>query len=224
METVDEVIRDKALEFIDKARQQSKPFFVWLNPTRMHVVTHLSEKYEAMRTPENGWSIEEAGMAQLDDVVGAVLAHLRDNGLDNNTIVIFTTDNGAENFTWPDGGQTPFAGGKGTALEGGFRVPCIIRWPGHVPAGKVENSIISGLDWFLTLVVAAGNPNITAELLNGKQLGDQTFKVHLDGYNQLDLITSKVPRPDMRFSTSQRHLSAVRVNDYKYRFTDQPNG
>ena len=108
METVDEVIRDKALEFIDKARQQNKPFFVWLNPTRMHVVTHLSEKYEAMRTPENGWSIEEAGMSQLDDVVGAVLAHLRDNDLDNNTIVVFTTDNGAENFTWPDGGQTPF--------------------------------------------------------------------------------------------------------------------
>src|SRR5215467_14291256 len=114
METVDEVIRDKALAFIDKARQQSKPFFLWLNPTRMHVVTHLSEKYESMRTPENGWSIQEAGMAQFDD----------------NTIVIFTTDNGAENFTWPDGGQTPFAGGKGTGLEGGFRVPAIIRWPG----------------------------------------------------------------------------------------------
>ena len=99
METVDEVIRDKALEFIDKARQQNKPFFVWLNPTRMHVVTHLSEKYEAMRTPENGWSIQEAGMAQLDDVVGSVMTYLKNNGLDDNTIVIFTTDNGAENFT-----------------------------------------------------------------------------------------------------------------------------
>jgi arylsulfatase A-like enzyme len=225
METVDEVIRDKALEFIDKARQQNKPFFVWLNPSRMHVETHLSEKYEAMRTPENGWTIEEAGMAQLDDVVGAVLAHLRDNGLDNNTIVVFTTDNGAENFTWPDGGQTPFAGGKGTALEGGFRVPCIIRWPGHVPAGKIENSIISGLDWFPTLVAAAGNPNITAELLSGKKLGDQTFKVHLDGYNQLDLITGKGPsvRHEVFYFT-EGTLSAVRLNDYKYRFTDQPNG
>jgi arylsulfatase len=225
METVDEVIRDKALEFIDKARQQNKPFFVWLNPTRMHVVTHLNEKYEAMRTPENGWSIEEAGMAQLDDVVGAVLAHMRDNGLDNNTIVIFTTDNGAENFTWPDGGQTPFAGGKGTGLEGGFRVPCIIRWPGHVPAGKVENGIISGLDWFPTLVAAAGNPNITAELLSGKQLGDRAFKVHLDGYNQLDLITGKGPstRREILYFT-EGTLSAVRVNDFKYRFTDQPNG
>jgi arylsulfatase len=225
METVDEVIRDKGLEFIDKARQQNKPFFVWLNPTRMHVVTHLSEKYEAMRTPENGWSIEEAGMVQLDDVVGAVLAHLKDNGLDNNTIVIFTTDNGAENFTWPDGGQTPFAGGKGTGLEGGFRVPCIIRWPGHVPAGKVENGIISGLDWFPTLVAAAGNPNIVAELLSGKQLGGQTYKVHLDGYNQLDLITGKAPSGRQEiFYFTEGTLSAVRVNDFKYRFTDQPGG
>jgi arylsulfatase A-like enzyme len=115
METVDEVIRDKAFDFIDRAKQQNKPFFVWLNPTRMHIVTHLSEKYEAMRNPENGWSVEEAGMAQLDDVVGAVMAHLKEKGLDDNTIVVFTTDNGAENFTWPDGGQTPFAGGKATA-------------------------------------------------------------------------------------------------------------
>ena len=117
----------------------------------MHVVTHLSDKYEAMRTAENGWSIQEAGMAQLDDIVGSVMNYLKDNGLDQNTIVVFTTDNGAENFTWPDGGQTPFAGGKGTALEGGFRVPAILRWPGKVPAGKVENGIFSGLDWFPTL-------------------------------------------------------------------------
>jgi arylsulfatase len=225
METVDEVIRDKTLEFIGKAKQQNKPFFVWLNPTRMHVVTHLSEKYEAMRTPENGWSLQEAGLAQLDDVVGSVLTYLKSNGLEDNTIVIFTTDNGAENFTWPDGGQTPFAGGKGTALEGGFRVPCIIRWPGHVPAGKVENSIISGLDWFPTLVAAAGNPNITSELLTGKRIGDQTFKVHLDGYNQLNLITGKGPsaRREVIYFT-EGTLAAVRVDDYKYRFTDQPGG
>lgn len=225
METVDDTIRDKALEFIDRAKQANKPFFVWLNPTRMHVVTHLSQKYESMRTPDNGWSIEEAGMAQLDDVVGAVVTHLKNSGLDNNTIVIFTTDNGAENFTWPDGGQTPFAGGKGTGLEGGFRVPCIIRWPDHVPAGNVENSIISGLDWFPTLVAAAGNPNIASELLNGKKLGDQTFKVHLDGYNQLDLITGKGPSARHEvFYFTEGTLSAVRVDDYKYRFTDQPGG
>ena len=139
METVDDEILDHALKFLDKARKDDKPFFLWLNPTRMHVVTHLSEKYQTLRTPENGWSIQEAGMAQLDDIVGSVMKKLKDNGLDDNTIIVFTTDNGTENFTWPDGGQTPFAGGKGTVLEGGFRVPCIIRWPGKVPAGKVEN-------------------------------------------------------------------------------------
>ncbi len=168
MKTVDNEILDHTLKFIDKAKKDGKPFFVWLNPTRMHVVTHLSEKYEAMRTPENGWSIQEAGMAQLDDVVGSVMKYVKDNGLDDNTIIAFSTDNGAENFTWPDGGQTPFAGGKGTALEGGFRVPMIIRWPGKVPAGKVENSIISGLDWFPTFVAAAGNPNIAEELKKGQ--------------------------------------------------------
>ena len=225
METVDDEILKATIEFIDKAKADNKPFFVWLNPTRMHVVTHLSEKYEKMRTPENGWSIEEAGMAQLDDVVGSVMQKLKDMNVESNTILAFSTDNGAENFTWPDGGQTPFAGGKGTALEGGFRVPCIIRWPGRVPAGKVENGIISGLDWFPTFVAAAGNPNIGDELLKGKQLGDATYKVHLDGYNQMDLITGKGPsaRHEILYFT-EGTLSAVRVDDYKYRFTDQPNG
>jgi len=225
METVDDEILKFTFEFIDKARSDNKPFFVWLNPTRMHVVTHLSEKYEKMRTPENGWSVEEAGMAQLDDIVGSVMQKLKDLNVDANTIVAFSTDNGAENFTWPDGGQTPFAGGKGTALEGGFRVPCIIRWPGRVPAGKVENGIISGLDWFPTLVAAAGNPAITEELKKGKQLGDTTYKVHLDGYNQTDLITGKGPsaRHEVLYFTEST-LSAVRIDDYKYRFTDQPTG
>jgi len=195
------------------------------NPTRMHVVTHLSEKYENMRTPENGWSIEEAGMAQLDDIVGSVMKYLKDNGLESNTILAFSTDNGAENFTWPDGGQTPFAGGKGTALEGGFRVPAIIRWPGKVPAGKVENSIVSGLDWFPTLVAAAGNPNIADELKKGKQMGDRTYKVYLDGYDQTSLISGKGPskRHEIWYFT-EGTLSAVRIDDLKYRFTDQPNG
>jgi arylsulfatase A-like enzyme len=178
-----------------------------------------------MRTPENGWSVEEAGMAQLDDIVGSVMKYLKDNGVDNDTILAFSTDNGAENFTWPDGGQTPFAGGKGTALEGGFRVPMIIRWPGHVPAGKVENGIVSGLDWFPTFVAAAGNPNIAEELRAGKQLGDRTYKVHLDGYDQTDMITGKGPskRHEIYYFT-ETTLSAVRIDDYKYRFTDQPNG
>jgi arylsulfatase A-like enzyme len=225
METVDDEILNFTTKFMDKARSDQKPFFVWLNPTRMHVVTHLSEKYEAMRTPENGWSIEEGGMAQLDDIVGSIMSYLKNNGLDDDTIVVFTTDNGAENFTWPDGGQTPFAGGKGTGLEGGFRVPAIVRWPGKVPAGKIENSIVSGLDWFPTLLAAAGNPNIVSELQSGKKIGDQTFKVHLDGYNQLDLITGKGPSARHEiFYITESTLSAVRVDDYKYRFTDQPGG
>jgi arylsulfatase len=225
METVDDEILETTVKFIDKARSDNKPFFVWLNPTRMHVITHLSEKYEAMRTPENGWGVEEAGMAQLDDVVGSVMKYLADNRLDDNTIVVFTTDNGAENFTWPDGGQTPFAGAKGTALEGGFRVPAIVRWPGKVPAGKVENNIVSGLDWFPTLVAAAGNSNIVDELKGGKKIGDMTYKVHLDGYDQTALITGQGPskRHEIYYLTEST-LSAVRIDDYKYRFTDQPNG
>src|SRR5262245_6855083 len=226
METVDDEILQHTFAFIDRAKSENKPFFVWLNPTRMHVVTHLSEKYENMRNSENGWSVSEGGFAQLDDIIGAVMKKLKDDGFDNNTIVVFTTDNGAENFTWPDGGQTPFAGGKGTALEGGFRVPCIIRWPGRVPAAKVENGIVSGLDWFPTFLAAAGNPNIAAELKNGRQLGgDRTYKVHLDGYNQIDLITGKGPSARHEiFYFTEGTLSAVRIDDFKYRFTDQPGG
>ena len=191
----------------------------------MHVVTHLSDKYERMRTPENGWSEEEAGMAQLDDIVGSVLQYLKDQGLDDNTIVALSTDNGAENFTWPDGGQTPFAAGKGTVMEGGFRVPAMIRWPGHVPAGKVENGLMSGLDWFPTFVAAAGDPNIAEELKQGEELCGSTYKVHLDGYNQMDLITGKGPSKRKEvFYFAETTLGAVRINDYKYRFIDQPSG
>jgi arylsulfatase len=225
METVDDEILAAAVKFIDGAKAAGKPFFCWLNPTRMHVVTHLSPKYQGLRTSENGWSESEAGMAQLDDIVGAVMKKLKDDGLDQNTIVVFTTDNGTENFTWPDGGQTPFAGGKGTVLEGGFRAPCVARWPGKIPAGKVENGIFSGLDWFPTLVAAAGNPNIVDELKKGKQLGDRTYKVHLDGYDQTNVITGKGPsnRHEI-FYFAEGTLGAVRLNDYKYRFIDQPQG
>lgn len=225
METVDDVILEHTFGFIDKAQNDGRPFFIWLNPSRMHVVTHLSPKYQKMRNPENGWTVYEAGMAQVDDIVGSVFKKLKDEGLDDNTIVAFSTDNGAENFTWPDGGQTPFAGGKGTVLEGGFRVPCIVRWPGKVPAGKVENGIMSGLDWFPTFVAAAGNPNIVEELKKGKQLGDRTYKVHLDGYNQLDFIAGKGPtqrREVVYFAEST--MGAIRMGDYKFRFIDQPGG
>jgi arylsulfatase len=149
METVDEVIRDKALEFIDKASQQNKPFFVWLNPTRMHVITHLSPKYESMRTPENGWSVEEAGMAQLDDVVGAVLAHLSDNGLENNTIVIFTTDNGAENFTWPDGGRPRSLAAKGQPSKAVSAYPALSVGPAMYPPGRWRTASYPGSIGFL---------------------------------------------------------------------------
>jgi arylsulfatase len=225
METVDDEIRDLSFKFMDKAKADGKPFFVWLNPTRMHIVTHLSPKYEAMRNSKNGWTIHEAGMAQLDDDVGLVMKKLKDMGVDDNTIVVFTTDNGTEVFTWPDGGQTPFAQSKGTVLEGGFRVPAIIRWPGHVPAGKVENGLISGLDWFPTFLAAAGNPNIADELKKGKQLGDTTYKVYLDGYNQMDMITGKGPskRHEVWYF-GESELGAVRIDDYKFRFIDQPGG
>ncbi len=225
METVDDTIRDLSLKFIDKAKADGKPFFVWMNPTRMHVVTHLSPKYAAMMNSENGWSIEEAGMAQLDDDIGLVMQHLKDAGLDDNTIVVFTTDNGTEAFTWPDGGTTPFAQSKGTIMEGGFRVPCIVRWPGHVAPDSKQNGIVSGLDWLPTFAAIAGNPNITDQLLKGVKLGDRTYKNHLDGYDQTAMLTGKGPsnRHEI-FYLGESTLGAVRIDDYKYRFIDQPQG
>jgi arylsulfatase len=191
----------------------------------MHVWTFLSEKYKAMMNPETNYGMEEAGMAQLDDSVGALLKGLDDLGLADNTIVVFSTDNGAEVFTWPDGGLTPFRATKGTVYEGGFRVPCIIRWPGKVPAGKVENSIVSGLDWFPTFVAAAGDANIVDELKAGKDLGGTTYKVHLDGYNQLDLLTGNGPskRHEIWYF-AESNLGGLRLDDFKYRFIDQPEG
>ncbi len=225
METVDDEILDLSLKFMDKAKADGKPFFVWLNPTRMHVVTHLSEKYEKMRNSKNGWTIQEAGMAQLDDILGDVMKKLKDMGVDDNTIVMFTSDNGTQSFSWPDGGQTPFYGAKGTGYEGGFRCPAMIRWPGHVPAGTVENGIISGLDWLPTFVAAAGNLNIKEELLKGKQIGDRTYKNHLDGYNQMGMITGKGPSARHEvFYFTESNLAAVRIDDFKYRFISQPGG
>ena len=225
MTTFDEVITASTIAFMDNAKKAGKPFFVWMNPTRAHVLTHLSPKYDAMRNPQTDFGLEEAALKQMDDNAGVVLNWLKDNGLDQNTIVVFTTDNGAEVYTWPDGGNTPFAGAKGSVTEGSFRVPAIIRWPGKVPAGKVSNGIMSGLDWFPTLVAAAGNPTITDELLKGKQLGDKTYKVHLDGYDQTDLITGKGPskRHEVWYF-AQTTLGAMRYDNYKYQFIDQPEG
>jgi arylsulfatase len=226
METVDEVIRDHAFTFMDKAKKDGKPFFVWLNPTRMHVFTHLSPKYEAMRNAENGWTLQEAGMAQFDDIIGDVMKKLDEIGLANNTIVVVSTDNGTEGFSWPDGGTTPFKGWKGMATEGGFRSPAIIRWPGEVKPNEVINGVMSGLDWFPTFVAAAGyQGDIAADLIKGKSLNGKQYKVHLDGYNQMDMLTkgSKSARNEFWYFTEST-LAAARIGDFKYIFIDQPDG
>jgi arylsulfatase A-like enzyme len=225
MTTFDEVLVKASSDFMDKAKRDGKPFFVWHNTTRMHVWTFLSKKYSAMQNSETNYGLEEAGMAQLDDSIGALLKKLDDMGEANNTIVIFTTDNGAEVFTWPDGGMTPFKNTKGTVGEGGFRVPCIIRWPSVIKPGTVENQIISGLDWFPTLMAAAGNPNITDQLLKGVKLGDRTYKNHLDGYNQMDLLTGKGPSKRHEiFYFGGAQLGAVRIDNFKFQFYVQPYG
>jgi arylsulfatase len=225
METFDEVLVENSKRFMDEAKQAGKPFFIWHNTTRMHVFTYLSQKYQARMNPQNNFGLEEAGMAQLDDNIGDLLQHLEDIGAANNTIVIFTTDNGAEVFTWPDGGMTPFRATKGTVYEGGFRVPCIARWPGKIKPGSVENGIFSGLDWLPTLAAAAGNPNITQQLLQGVRLGERTYKNHLDGYDQTDLLTGKGPSARQEvFYFAEANLGAIRIGDFKFLFMQQPYG
>jgi arylsulfatase len=225
MEDVDDEILKHALAFINKAHKDGKPFFVWLNPTRMHVVTHLNEKYEGMRNSKNEWSLQEAGMAQFDDIVGAVMAHLEKIGVTDNTIVGVTTDNGTENFTWPDGGQTPFAGGKGMVEEGGFRVPLVLKWPGEIKPNQVINGVMSGLDFFPTLISAAGNPNIKQELLKGRKLNGKSYKVHLDGYDQTAMLTegAESARNELWYF-AESALGAARVGNFKYTFLQQPDG
>jgi arylsulfatase A-like enzyme len=225
METFDQVLVDHTNGFIDKAKKDGKPFFIWHNTTRMHVFTYIPPKYQAMMNYHSNYNLEEAGMAQMDDSIGQILKHLDEIGEADNTIVVFSTDNGAEVFTWPDGGMTPFKGTKGTSFEGGFRVPAIIRWPGHVKPGTVENGIMSGLDWLPTLAAAAGNPDITNQLLKGVKLGDRTYKNHLDGYNQMDLLECKGPsvRHEL-FYFSGASLGALRIDDFKFQFLQQPYG
>jgi arylsulfatase A-like enzyme len=225
METFDEVLVGHSTASMDKAKKDGKPFFIWHNTTRMHVFTYIPPKYQAMMNATDNYGLEEAGMAQLDDSVGALLQHIEDIGETDNTIVIFTTDNGAEVFTWPDGGMTPFKATKGTTYEGGFRVPAIIRWPGHIKPGSVENGLFSGLDWFPTLCAAAGNSDITDQLLKGVRLGDRTYKNHLDGYDQLDLLEGKgsTKRHELFYFAGPR-LGAVRLDDMKFQFFTQPTG
>ena len=225
METVDDTILKLTLEFIDKAHKEGKPFFVWLNPTRMHVVTHLSPKYEGLRNSENEWTIQEAGMAQFDDIVGAVMDHLDKLGVTDNTILAVTTDNGTENFTWPDGGQTPFAGAKGMVQEGGFRVPLALRWPGKVKPNQVINGVMSGMDFLPTFAAAAGNPEIKEELLKGKKLNGKKYKVHRDGYDQTAMLTQAADSArDEVWYFAETTLGAARLGNYKFTFLTQPGG
>jgi arylsulfatase len=225
MTTFDEDLVKASCDFMDQAKQKGKPFFIWHNTTRMHVWTFLSKEYASKQTHESNYGLEEAGMAQMDDCIGALMKHLDDIGEADNTIVIFSTDNGAEVFTWPDGGMTPFKATKGTSYEGGFRVPCIARWPGHIKPGTVENGIFSGLDWLPTLAAAAGNPDITEQLLKGVKLGDRTYKNHLDGYNQMDLLTGNGPsKRHELFYFAGPHLGALRIDDFKFQFFQQPWG
>jgi len=225
MTTFDEDLVKESSAFMDRAKQAGKPFFLWHNTTRMHVFTFLSPKYSAMQNSQTNYGLEEAGVAQMDDCIGALLKHLEEIGEADNTIVVFTTDNGAETFTWPDGGNTPFKGQKGTTFEGGFRVPCIARWPGHIKPGTVENGLFSGLDWFPTLCAAAGNSQITEQLLQGVDLGGRTYKNHLDGYNQLGLLEGKESskRHELFYFAGPR-LGAVRLDDMKFQFLQQPTG
>ena len=175
------------MDFIDKATMTSKPFFVWYNATRMHVWTRLKKESQG----RTGIGLYPDGMVEHDDMVGEVLKKLDDLGIADNTIVIYSTDNGAETFTWPDGGITPFHGEKGTTWEGGLRVPCVVRWPGTIKPGTIYNEIMSQEDWMPTLLAAAGVPDVKEKLKKGYKANGKTFKVHLDGYNFLPFFKGR---------------------------------
>jgi arylsulfatase len=226
MTMIDSEVTRRSVDFIDRAVKADKPFFLWMNPARMHVYTHLSDKYKDMMTPKNNWTIQEAGMKEMDDMVGSLLKKLDDMGIADNTIIVVTSDNGAEVFSWPDGGMTPFRGTKGMVLEGGFRSPMVMRWPGKIKPGTVFNDIFSGLDFFPTFVAAAGgSKDIAADLKKGVKINGKEFKVHLDGYNQIDMLTGKgASKRSEIFYFGEADLGAVRVNDMKFIFIDQPDG
>jgi arylsulfatase A-like enzyme len=217
METADTEFLNKSLDFIERAHKAGKPFFVWHNSTRMHVWTHLSEKYKG----KSGYGLYADGMMELDDGVGALLKKLDDLGIADNTIVIFSTDNGAEKFTWPDGGTVPFRGEKGTTWEGGFRVPMMVRWPGTVKPGTVINDIFSQEDWMPTLLAAVGEPDVKKKLLKGYSANGKNFKAHLDGYDQTELLSGKGPgkRNEIFYFDAGGNLNALRYKDWKIHFT-----
>jgi arylsulfatase len=220
METVDEETLAGALDFMDRAVAQDKPFFLWWNATRMHIFTHLKPESEGV----TGLGVFPDGMVEHDGHVGQLLDKLDELGIADNTIVMYSTDNGAESFSWPDGGTTPFRGEKNENWEGGYRVPLALKWPGVIEAGQVSNEIISHMDWIPTFLAAAGDPNVKEELLTGKAVGDKTFKVHLDGYNFLPYFKGEVdegPRREFFYFSDTGDLLNLRYNNWKVVFAEQ---
>jgi arylsulfatase len=217
METVDEEFHAAAMDFVDRAHAANKPFFLWYNSTRMHVWTRL-KKESVGRT---GVGLYPDGMAEHDDMVGLVLKKLDDLGIADNTIVVYSTDNGAETFTWPDGGVTPFHGEKGTTWEGGMRVPCLVRWPSVIKPGTIINDIMSQEDWLPTFMAAVGEPDVVEKVKQGYQANGKTFKVHLDGFNFLPFFRGEVkegPRKQILYFSQGGELNAVRYADWKVNF------
>jgi arylsulfatase A-like enzyme len=220
METVDEEFLDASLEFIDKAHEGGKPFFLWWNSTRMHIWTHLKEESKG----KTGLGVYPDGMVEHDGHVGRLLDKLDQLGITENTIVMYSTDNGAEVMSWPDGGTTPFRGEKDTNWEGGWRVPCAIRWPGVLAPGTVSNEVFSHQDMLPTLAAAGGEPDIVNKLRKGLKLGSRTFKAHVDGYNLLPLWkgeTKKNPREGFLYWSDDGDLMALRVGNWKCMFMEQ---
>ena len=207
METIDEEVTKASLDYLEKASQSDKPFFLWWNSTRMHIWTHLKAESQG----KTGLGIYPDGMVEHDAMVGQLLDKLKELGLEENTIVMYSTDNGAEVMSWPDGGTTPFRGEKNTNWEGGYRVPCAIRWPGVIKPGTVSNDISSHMDMIPTLMAAVGVPDVKEQLLKGMRVGDKTFKVHLDGYNMTDTLGRQGRQSAPRVLLLQRRRLAGRA-------------
>jgi arylsulfatase len=222
METIDDEILDAALDFIDRKNGEDAPWFMWFNTTHMHLRTH--PKPESIGQAGRWQSPYHDTMIDHDKVVGQLLDRLDDLGIADNTIVIYSTDNGPHMNSWPDGGMTPFRSEKNTNWEGAFRVPEMVRWPGRIPAGVVSNEIIQHHDWLPTFLAAAGEPDIVEKLKQGHAAGDKTFKVHIDGYNLLPYLTgeaAKSPRQGMVYFSDDGDVLALRFDNWKVVFMEQ---